>query len=87
MSIEDYAQRIIADRANRIIDDIVRDCADGTISTTILTKTEQAATDKAVANKIVVRPDRLPKDVKELIVGKAVIPTMVEKIAAEKEKE
>lgn len=30
-------------------------------------------------------PDKLPKEIKDLIVKEAVIPTMAEKIAAEKE--
>lgn len=85
-SIEEYIQRVVENRANRIIDDIVRDCADGKVSTVALAKTEQSLVDKATANKIVVRPDRLPKEVKALIVKKSIIPAMVEKIAAQEEK-
>lgn len=82
-SIEAYVQSVVENRANRIIDNIVRDCADGKTSTEALTKTEQAVVEKVVADKIVAHPDRLPREVKALIVKKAKIPTMVEKIAAQ----
>jgi len=85
ISIEEYCQQVIENRANRIINEIVRDCADGKISTDALTKTEQAGMDKALADRIIIHSSSLPKEVKALIMKKAKIPTMVEKIAAQEE--
>ena len=85
VSIEQYCQLVLKNRANRIIEDIVRDCTEGKVSTVPLTKDEQLLIDNATASKIIVRSDRLPKEVKELIVKKAIIPTMVKKIAAQEE--
>ena len=80
-TIEEFVQRMVEDRANRIMDDIVRDYADEKILIDTLTTEEKAALSAVLESKIVIHPSRLPHAVKSLIVKKAQIKTRVEKIA------
>jgi len=76
-SIEEYCQRVVENRANRIMEQIVKNYADKLES---VTSEEQAIINDKLAGKIVVRPDKLPEEVKQIIVRRAKIKTMVEKI-------
>jgi len=82
-SIEWYVQQVVANRANKIMDQIVCDYAGGKINADVLTETEQALMDTSVAGKIIVRSDHLPREVKAMIVKKANTTTMAEKVAAQ----
>ena len=77
-SIEEYCQRIVENRANRIMMDIVKKYSDNLEG---VTADEQAIINDKLAGKIVVRPDKLPEEVKKIIVKRAKTKTMVEKIA------
>jgi len=76
-SIEEYCQRVVENRANRIMMDIVKKYADKLEG---VTAEEQAIINDKLAGKIVVRPDKLPEEVKKIIVRRAKTKTMVEKI-------
>jgi len=73
-SIEEYCQRVVENRANRIMMDIVKKHADNLEG---VTAEEQAIINDKLAGKIVVRPDKLPKEVKQIIVRRAKTKTMV----------
>jgi len=77
-SIEEYCQRVVENRANRIMMDIVKNYADDLEGVTV---DEQAVINDKLAGKIVVKPDKLPDEVKQIIVRRAKTKTMVEKIA------
>ena len=85
-TIESYCQTIVGNRANRIINDLVRDYAKGKFEVEGVTIDEQAIIDTKLVNKIVVQPDQIPEEVKKIIIRRAKTKTMVEKIA-EKEAE
>jgi len=77
ISIEEYCQRVVENRANRIMMAIVKKHADDLEG---VTAEEQAVINDKLAGKIVVRPDKLPEEVKKIIVRRAKIKTMVQKI-------
>jgi len=76
-SIEEYCQRVVENRANRIMMDIVKNYADKLEG---VTEEEQVLINDKLAGKIVVRPDKLPEEVKQIIVRRAKTKTMVQKI-------
>jgi len=76
-SIEEYCQRVVENRANRIMMDIVKKYADNLEG---VTAEEQAIINDKLVGKIVVRPDKLPEEVKQIIVRRAKTKTMVQKI-------
>lgn len=80
-TIEEYAQRVLENRANRLVETIVKDYAKGKCDVAGVTVDEQAVINAKLANKIIVQPDQLPDDVKQIIVRRADVKTMVEKIA------
>jgi len=77
-SIEEYCQRVIENRANRIMESIVKKYADNLEG---VTAQEQAVITAKLAGKIVVNADKLPEEIKTIIVRRAKTKTMVEKIA------
>jgi len=81
-SIEEYCQRVVENRANRIMMDIVKNYADNLEG---VTAEEQAIINDKLAGKIVVRPDKLPEEVKQIIVRRAKTKTMAQKIKEQKE--
>jgi len=81
-SIEEYCQRVVENRANRIMMDIVKNYADKLEGVTM---EEQAIIDDKLAGKIVVRPDKLPEEVKQIIVRRAKTKTMVQEIQEQEE--
>jgi len=81
-SIEEYCQRIVENRANRIMMDIVKKHADNLEG---VTAEEQAIINDKLVGKIVVRPDKLPDEIKRIIVRRAKTKTMVQKIKEQKE--
>jgi len=81
-SIEEYCQRVVENRANRIMMDIVKKHADDLEG---VTAEEQAIINAKLAGKIVVKPDKLPEEVKQIIVRRAKTKTMVQKIKEQKE--
>jgi len=81
-SIGEYCQRVVENRANRIMEQIVKNYADNLEG---VTAEEQAIINDKLAGKIVVKPDKLPEEVKQIIVRRAKTKTMVEKIKEQKE--
>jgi len=81
-SVEEYCQRIVENRANRIMEQIVKNYADNLEG---VTAEEQAIINDKLAGKIVVRPDKLPEEVKQIIVRRAKTKTMMQKIKEQKE--
>jgi len=80
-SIEEYCQRVVENRANRIMMDIVKNYADNLEG---VTAEEQAIINNKLAGKIVVRPDKLPEEVKQIIVRRAKTKMMMQKIEEQK---
>ena len=78
VSIEEYCQRVVENRANRLYEQIVKDYADNLEGVTV---DEQAVITSQLAGKIVVKAGKLPEAVKQIIVRRAKTKTMVEKIA------
>ena len=78
VTIADYAQRVMENRASDIIEQIVADHSNVLIG---VTAKEQAVIDLATAGKIITRADMLPGAVRRIIVQRAPIKTMAEKIA------
>jgi len=85
INIEDYVQNILENRANRIIDSIVLGCANGDVATASLTVEEQADIDKLLNSRIITNVSSLPRDIKRLLVKKAVVPTAIERLVIEEE--
>ena len=80
VTIGGYAQTVIENRANQIIEQIVKDNAENIVG---VTNAERATIDAAVAGKLFVDSRRLPEAVKQIIVKRAPIKTMIEKVAAQ----
>ena len=78
VSIEEYCQRVVENRANRIYEEIVKKYADNLEGVTV---DEQTVITTNVAGKIIVKADKLPEAVKQIIVRRAKTKTMVAKIA------
>jgi len=78
VSIEEYAQRVVENRANRLCEEIVKKYADNLEGVTV---DEQTVITSGLAGKIIVKAEKLPEAVKQIIVRRAKTKTMVEKIA------
>ena len=83
-SIESYVQSVVENRANRLIEVLVKDYAKGRFEVEGITIAEQNIIDTKLANKIVVQPDQLADEVKQIIVRRSKVKSMVEKIAEQK---
>jgi len=81
-SIKEYCQRVVENRANRIMEQIVRNYADKLEG---VTTDEQAIINAKLAGKIIVKPDKLPEEVKRIIVRRAKVKSAIEKIKEQKE--
>lgn len=77
-TIGGFAQRVIENRANRLIEEIVKKYADNLEGVTI---EEQATITSHLAGKIVVNAEKLPDEVKRIIVRRANVKSMMEIIA------
>ena len=75
ISVEEYIQRFVAHRANRLIEEIVKKYSDNLEG---VTTEEQVIIDTKLVGKIVVNAERLPDEVKQIIVRRAKTKTMVE---------
>ena len=78
VSIEEYAQRVVENRANRLYEEIVKKYADDLEGVTV---DEQTVITYGLAGKIIVKAEKLPEAVKQIIVRRAKTKTMVAKIA------
>ena len=81
VSIEKYLQQMIDNRAWKIMNDIVKEYAKGNCKVVGVTAEEQTIINSKLSNKIIVQPDNLPNEVKQIIVRRADV-----KSAAEKQK-
>lgn len=81
VSIEAYLQQMIDNRAWRVMNNIVREYAKGNCKVIGVTGEEQAIINAKLSNKIIVQPDNLPDEVKQIIVRRADVKSAVEKIA------
>ena len=77
VSIEEYCQRVVENRANRLCEEIVKDYADDLEGVTI---DEQTVITSGLAGKIIVKAEKLPKEVKQIIVRRSKVKSMIEKI-------
>ncbi|MBW2645079.1 MAG: hypothetical protein JRE23_02670 [Deltaproteobacteria bacterium] len=77
-SIEEFCQRVVENRANRIMMDIVKKHADNLEG---VTAEEQKTISFATVGKIITDAEKLPEEVQKIIVKRAKIKTMEEKIA------
>ena len=77
VSIEEYCQRVVENRANRIYEEIVKKYADNLEGVTV---DEQAVITSGLAGKIIVKAEKLPKEVKQIIVRRSKVKSMIEKI-------
>ena len=80
VSIEEYCQRVVENRANRLCEEIVKKYADDLEGVTV---DEQTVITSGLAGKIVVNAGKLPDEIKQIVVRRAKTKTMVEKIAAQ----
>ena len=80
-SIESYVQSIVENRANRLIEVLVKDYAKGRFEVEGVTIDEQNIIDTKLTSRIIVQPDQLDKEVKQIIIRRADVKSMVEKIA------
>ena len=78
VSIEEYCQRVVENRANRLCEEIVKNYADNLEGVTV---DEQTVITTNTAGKIIVKVGKLPEAVKQIIVRRAKTKTMVAKIA------
>ena len=78
VSIEEYCQRVVENRANRLCEEIVKKYADDLEG---VTGEEQTIITSGLAGKIVVNAGKLPDEIKQIVVRRAKTKTMVEKIA------
>lgn len=78
VSIYEYCQRVVENRANRLCEEIVKKYADNLKG---ITAQEQGIITASLQGKIVVNAEKLPEAVKAIIVRRAKTKTMVEKIA------
>jgi len=81
-SIEAWTERVVQKRANDIIEAIVKKHADDLEG---VTAEERAVIMSAMAGKIVVNAEKLPEEVKQIIVRRAKTKTMVQKVKEQKE--
>ena len=84
VSIKTYLQQMIDTRSWRIMNDIVREYAKGNCKVVGITAEEQTVINSKLSNKIIVQPDNLPDEVKQIIVRRADVKSAVEKIAEQK---
>ena len=77
VSIEEYCQRVVENRANRIYEEIVKKYADNLEGVTV---DEQTVITTNVAGKIITKADKLPEAVKQIIVRRSKVKSMIEKI-------
>ena len=82
ISVEEYAQRVLENRANRLMEEIVKQYADNLEG---VTGAEQGIITSEMAGKIVVNPEKLPEEVKAIIVRRAKVKSMVDKIKEQEE--
>jgi len=75
-SIEEYCQRVVGNRANRIMMDIIKKYADNLEGVT----TEETSLITAATEKIIVNAEKLPEEVQNIIVRRAKTKTMEQKI-------
>ena len=83
VSVEACVNRILTNRADRIIDRIVKNYGNRLVGITVK---EKAALSAITAGKVIVDPSQLPRDIKEIIVKRAPIKSMAEKIKEEQTK-
>ena len=81
VSIKIYLQQMIDNRAWRIINNIVKEYAKGNCNVVGVTKEEQTIINAKLSNKIIIQPDNLPNEVKQIIVRRADVKSAIEKIA------
>jgi len=84
-SIEEYCQRVVENRANRLCKKIVKDYAMEKFELEPLSVDEQKILDDTLKGRFVFSVDKLNKAVKKIIVMKSNTKTMVEKIKEQKE--
>jgi len=81
-TIESYVQSVVENRANRIINELVKDYANKKFEVEGLTSTEKKVIAKQ--DRIITNTDKIPKEIKKIIIKRGVLKTAIEKAKEEK---
>jgi len=76
-TIESYVQSVVENRANRIIDELVKDYANKKFEVANLTSAEKKTIAKQ--SRIITNTDKIPEEIKKIIVKRGVLKTAKEK--------
>ena len=79
-SIQEFVQSVVANRSDRIINEIVACYANRSILIDKLTADEHAIIDSDLANRIIVTPSGISQEVKAMIVNKAQLLSDIDRI-------
>jgi len=81
-TIESYVQSVVENRANRIINELVKDYANKKFEVEGLTSTEEKVIAKQ--SRIITNTDKIPEEIKKIIVKRGVLKTAIEKAEEDK---
>jgi len=81
-TIESYVQSIVENRANRIINELVKDYANKKFEVANLTNAEEKTIAKQ--SRIITNADKIPEEIKKIIVKRGVLKTAKEKAKEDK---
>jgi len=81
-TIESYVQSVVENRANRIINELIKDYANKKFEVEGLTSTEEKVIAKQ--DRIITNTDKIPDEIKKIIVKRGVLKTAIEKVKEEK---
>jgi len=76
-TIESYVQSIVENRANRIINELVKDYANKKFEVEGLTSAEKKTIAKQ--SRIITNTDKIPEEIKKIIIKRGVLKTAKEK--------
>jgi len=81
-TIESYVQSVVENRANRIINELVKDYANKKFEVEGLTSAEEKTIAKQ--DRIITNVDKIPEEIKKIIIKRGVLKTAIEKAEEEK---
>ena len=76
VSIQKYCQQIVENRANRIMEEIIKKFANDLEGVTV---DEQAVITSSIAGKIIIDTEKLSNVIKAIIIRRAKVKSMIEK--------
>jgi len=81
-TIESYVQSVVESRANRIINELVKDYANKKFEVEGLTSAEEKVIAKQ--DRIITNTDKIPEEIKKIIIKRGILKTAKEKAKEEK---